>query len=55
MQDKKNPYSPYWSNSILSREFQLSLNVKKFRNGVPIIKLTKKKDEFPPVYDFKIR
>ncbi len=49
MQDKKNPYSAHWSNSILSKQYNVSLKVTRFINGVPIIKLTKNKDEFPPV------
>jgi hypothetical protein len=51
MRDRKNPYAPHWYNNILSKRYNLRIKVDRFLNGVPIIKLTKTKnnDLLPPV------
>jgi hypothetical protein len=50
MNDPKNPYSTVWTNKILSKRYNLGIGIGRFCNGVPIIKLVKKKDhELPAV------
>jgi hypothetical protein len=44
MNDPKNPYSIFWPNKILEKRFNLEIGVNGYINGVPVIKLVKKKE-----------
>lgn len=43
MNNPKNPYSLFWSNKILSKNFNVSIAINSYLNGVPIFKLVKNK------------
>jgi hypothetical protein len=49
MNDPKNPYSTYWSNKLLSKRYNMEIGVSGFCNGVPIIKLMKKREQDLPI------
>ncbi len=44
MQDPRNPYSTYWSTRILEKQYNVGIAVSGYCNGVPLIKLVKKKE-----------
>jgi hypothetical protein len=48
MQDPRNPYSTYWSTRILERQYNVGIAVSGYCNGVPLIKLVKKKENHLP-------
>lgn len=54
MNDPRNPYSTTWSNKILEKRYNLNFSVGGFCNGVPIIKLVKKKKKDLPFVSKKI-
>jgi hypothetical protein len=54
MNDPRNPYSTNWSTRILEKQFKVGIAVNGFCNGVPVIKLVKKKDnDLPNVLIYK--
>jgi hypothetical protein len=44
MNDPNNPYSTFWPNKILEKRYNLEIAVNGYINGVPVIKLIKKRD-----------
>ena len=48
MNDPKNPYSLFWPNKILGKNFNVGITVGGYLNGVPVIKLVKKKEREIP-------
>ena len=51
LNDKNNPYSTFWPNYLLKVNYNSSLQVKGFQNGVPQLTIKKLNDEFflPPI------
>jgi hypothetical protein len=55
MNDPRNPYSTFWSNKILKKQYNVGITVGRFCNGVPIIKLVKKKEkDLPPLLNVNV-
>jgi hypothetical protein len=49
MNDPKNPYSTHWSTKILEKQYKVGIAISGYCNGVPLIKLVKKKDNSLPL------
>ena len=53
LKDPNNPYSNVWSNRILKINYNVSMEVKGFQNGIPLFRIKKLKEEpkIKPIYN----
>ena len=53
LKDPNNPYSNVWTNRILKINYNVSMEVKGFQNGIPLFRIKKLKEEpkIKPLYN----
>ena len=53
LKDHNNPYSNVWTNKILKINYNVTMEVKGFQNGIPLFRIKKLKEEpkIKPIYN----
>ena len=49
MNNPSNPYSTNWTNKFLTKNYNMKIGVSGFLNGVPVVRLNKKKERLPEI------